>query len=507
MDVSDQRSSVGAVSIPAPSSDVYSAAASSVGLAPLPPADDAAPVYIRGHRVVWDLHHKPWLGGFRHTITGTEYHHACMQFGRPVLVRPQLPQVTRETQAAPTSEATAQTLREAGTQVPRPGVLDECPPGHKPRVLTSALGDYEPTEDYLKRQQAAAVSIQAGVRGMLARTAASTLRAELDEAAAEAAHAAAQASAEAERLRLAEIERRLHPRTAADFQVLYDELAQWVRQETAGVREAGLERDQEVAALAELLDMEASLLQTIDRLKADAAKLNETDRIERTLQRLAAPKRWLMSDGKPVWVETPYTARAAELAELYRGLQLKLPLDQRLDVLLHVKWACKEFDCSLTRDIVGLIDREADLINRSRPSAAIAPLRKRIAAMFLQLIETPSFNPESARLLSFPVELLNRPGTQGIDQAASAMDEYLGAFDAATGLGGTAAASTLPNGKPLVSRAAGGVPADADVTEGPGVGEEDESDEVTPDYLADARRLGYDLPTPAPDAALFTPQR
>lgn len=33
-------------------------------------------------------------------------------------------------------------------------------------------------------------------------------------------------------------------------------------------------------------------------------------------------------------------------------------------MLLHVKFRAKEFDCSLTRELVQLIDREADLINR-----------------------------------------------------------------------------------------------------------------------------------------------
>lgn len=51
--------------------------------------------------------------------------------------------------------------------------------------------------------------------------------------------------------------------------------------------------------------------------------------------------------------------------QLYRGLNLQgLSLEERLDVLLHVKWTVKEFDCALTREIVQLIDREADLLNR-----------------------------------------------------------------------------------------------------------------------------------------------
>ena len=54
--------------------------------------------------------------------------------------------------------------------------------------------------------------------------------------------------------------------------------------------------------------------------------------------------------------------------ELYNGLRLPfLSIDERLDVLLHVKWTVKEFDCNLTRDIVELIDRE---VGKSGPRAA-----------------------------------------------------------------------------------------------------------------------------------------
>ena len=59
-----------------------------------------------------------------------------------------------------------------------------------------------------------------------------------------------------------------------------------------------------------------------------------------------------------VWlqVHTPLTTRAKELMQLYHGLLLPLlTVEERLDVLLHVKWTVKEFDCALTRDIVDLV--------------------------------------------------------------------------------------------------------------------------------------------------------
>jgi len=71
-------------------------------------------------------------------------------------------------------------------------------------------------------------------------------------------------------------------------------------------------------------------------------------------------------DGGVAQVHTPFTARAKELADLYSGLMLQgLGVDERLDVLLHIKWAVTEFKCGLTREMVELIDREATLVSAS----------------------------------------------------------------------------------------------------------------------------------------------
>lgn len=125
---------------------------------------------------------------------------------------------------------------------------------------------------------------------------------------------------------------------------------------------------------------------------------------------MSAPKKWEMQDGTVADVHTPFTTRARELMELYNGLRMAgLSIDERLDVLLHVKWTVKEFDCNLTREIVSLIDREADLLNRGRSDKVLTGLRSRLATLFLHFIETPEFNPEAARFQKVPRELLQRP--------------------------------------------------------------------------------------------------
>ena len=59
----------------------------------------------------------------------------------------------------------------------------------------------------------------------------------------------------------------------------------------------------------------------------------------------------------------------------------------------------QEHDCKLTRDIIELIDREADLLMRGLSESNLEGLRKRIATLFLQYCKNPLFNPEAARLL------------------------------------------------------------------------------------------------------------
>ena len=59
----------------------------------------------------------------------------------------------------------------------------------------------------------------------------------------------------------------------------------------------------------------------------------------------------------------------------------------------------QEHDCKLTKDIVDLIDREADLLMRGTKDSNLTGLRNRISTLFLQYLKTPSFNPQIAKLL------------------------------------------------------------------------------------------------------------
>ena len=335
---------------------------------------------------------KEYLGGYRHKKTGIVYHHATVQTDNEDEGDKKTNKVVSSTQTYRLVTATIQTGREASTQMKRPDLMiDESTDFHM------TPGTYITSEEYMKMKLASIIVIQCHARGYLARKLARRLRHEKIEADLAAENEKQLTIYELERRRKFEIERRMNPKSHEDFTILRKELEAWKAQELMQIRTDPNEDDRHQRMLA-LLNKETKLLQTIDRLKIHAASDNRDVRIATMLSEMSQPKDWALKDGDTLEVHTPFTIRARELMQLYNALRLPLlTMDERLDVLLHVKWTVKEFDCNLTREIVSLVDREADLLNRGRDVQKLINLRKRTANLFLEFIETPEFNPEAER--------------------------------------------------------------------------------------------------------------
>lgn len=345
---------------------------------------------------------KPYLGGYRHKKTGKVYHHASCQSAEFGLL-PQRKNVeclrNRDTQTYETKTRSAQSNREYGTQMKREDLLmdDRGDVVRASRRYFTAAQLLE-----LKRQKTQV--LQCFWRGYLARRRTWGIRQRLYDAQVAEERGADEAGRAASRRRQFEVERRINPRSAKDFELLYNELEAWRAKEMERVRAIPDATPGDVkAAMSDVLAKETKALQTIDRLKAQAAKEGKARRVERVMELMALPKKWEAGDGELQEVHTPFTTRAQELRDLYRGLATdRLPPDERLQILLNVKWTVQEFACPLTHDIVELCDREADLLNRGRNEKSLEGLRKRTETLFQQFIETPDFNPESTRFLKVP---------------------------------------------------------------------------------------------------------
>jgi hypothetical protein len=194
----------------------------------------------------------------------------------------------------------------------------------------------------------------------------------------------------------------MHPKAAEDFAKLYTDLDLWRSTEVAKIKEAHGPGEGRRLALGELLTKETKALQAIQRLKALASKEHSSDKTLRFLEKLAKPQRWQLSSGTAALVETPHTLKAAELLELYRALcDPVTSVHDRLDILDRAEAAVSPHPAPLTSDICDLLDRERDLLARSRPLQSMASLHTRITTLFLQFAEDPRYNQRAADFVQY----------------------------------------------------------------------------------------------------------
>lgn len=378
------------------------------GEAPL--SSERTPEQIVFVQIIKDnLHHpKPFLGGFRHKYFGTLYHHGATQTARKKK-KAESVKFHRETQTIQIVSRSQQTNRERGTQMERSDLVQD----HSNDGIIMSR-PYFTADELEALRENKAKEIQCFLRQCFAWRRVRRLReTKAEQVSSEIAAAEAQRAKDAAEHAL-QIQRRMHPRTRQDFAVLFAELEAWRLHETQRIKESGLSADEISIALQELLNKEVKLLQTIDRLKITAARENKWTRTISNLESMSSPKEWCSREGDLIEVETPFTLRAKELVDLYNGLCLRgLSRAQRVDVLLHVKYTVKEFDCELSREIVELIKREEDLLRRQRSEQSLENCRKRLQNLFLHFVNTPTFNPEAQNFQRVADPALNVAGAAG----------------------------------------------------------------------------------------------
>ncbi|ORX54713.1 hypothetical protein BCR36DRAFT_581599, partial [Piromyces finnis] len=336
---------------------------------------------------------KPYLGGYRNKITNVEYFHASTQTTTPQEKRAMGygPRFHRDTQTYFWKNRYSQSVRDHSTQMSKPGCYISS--NHDKIIYPKK---YITAEERLNFITENVIKIQCFFRKCKAIRIANELRKERDEFIKMKNEKERKRQELLERKRKKEIQSRLHPRTTNDFEILYNGLEAWRIKERDKINNANYPEPIRLAALANLLDQEAILIQKIDKLKQDANIENHERNINNLLNEMSSPKKWQTKKGI-VEVDTPSIIRARELKEIYQALNLNnISIDERLKVLLQVKYTVKEFDCALSREIIKLIDREGDLISRGREPKSLEGLRKRISNLFLQFIKTPEFNPEAA---------------------------------------------------------------------------------------------------------------
>ena len=164
---------------------------------------------------------KAFLGGYRSRKTAIEYHHASSQTDpapRSAGADDAHQKFHRETQTAVLQTRSQQAVREAGTQMPR---------GHLKAEDSDTILRPLPYFDsgmVASLRLEKAIDLQRYTRGWFARTAAAALRRAQALAAAESMAEEEKQKYEAEQRHKLEIQRRMHPHSYEDFEILYNEV-------------------------------------------------------------------------------------------------------------------------------------------------------------------------------------------------------------------------------------------------------------------------------------------
>ena len=147
-------------------------------------------------------------------------------------------------------------------------------------------------------------------------------------------------------------------------------------------------------------------METIERLKISAKKENNSEKIEQFLAKMSSDKLYKRYDGKTIKVSTVYTRTAEKLEEQFKKLNSSDSVDVRLLNLNSFKELMENYkrmnSCTLIDDIIALIEREADMLNRGRPDSSLEGLRQRLNSLYLNFIEIPIFNFEAADYQKIP---------------------------------------------------------------------------------------------------------
>ncbi|XP_022248708.1 IQ and ubiquitin-like domain-containing protein [Limulus polyphemus] len=336
---------------------------------------------------------KPFLGGYRHKLTGVEYHHSSTQTIPKSKPDKGIETFSRDTQTTKLNHQQQQTNKDVYTQVER---SDVYLPSQSDKILVPRK-PYITIDEIQQKLLDKVVLIQKYWRRWIARRFVRELREALQKKKKWEEDQKLMHQRMLDQALEDEYRRKLNPRRKTDFELLFSALDQWRNEqvETIERTKSGAERK---AALCDVTDMEMDYIAIINCQRQAANVINRQHNNQKFLQKVAAPKRWIGKKGV-VEVDTVGTLKAGELRDMNYNLSLHhLTRDERMAVLLSLKHTIKEQDCQLTRELTTLVDRELDLLVRGTDKKYLTGLRQCIMDLFWQYARQPAFNPEVALL-------------------------------------------------------------------------------------------------------------
>ncbi|XP_045604298.2 IQ motif and ubiquitin-like domain-containing protein [Procambarus clarkii] len=333
--------------------------------------------------VEWAAGYKPWLGGYRHKLSGLQYHDAATQTIPPARATPG--QVTRSTQTVRACGRGCQTRRAAHTQT-----THFHPLLHAPTLVLITPRPYSPTRRY---DLAKILAIQRVVRGWLARRRLRALRQarESERVAVEPSETSRSSSVLSDSTTTTEQHKALRP--VVPMTDLYARLENWRRTQVSQVNDT-LTGKQRRRALVALLEKETELLRSLEAHRALRSARRRNAAVALFLHEVSRAQVWEVGGavGGGVEVETPDTQPIRILAALASALQQDATTEVRTQQLNQLCQTVEQYYPSrddgprtlrAAADLRSLARRGVELLSRGTSDNRLRGLRKRLNSLII----------------------------------------------------------------------------------------------------------------------------
>ncbi|KAL6264440.1 hypothetical protein P5V15_004549 [Pogonomyrmex californicus] len=330
---------------------------------------------------------KPFLGGWRNTVTGLIYHNASTQTHNNRTK-------SRITQTVAIVDAITDVIHDQAVQVVE---AIQFLPDARDKIITpgiSSFGTTTLTEEVKSSCQDnnkihdSVVKIQRCYRAYRARTAARVNdfkvtnipqrdRTNVFE------HAGYSQALSNYNSTDFVILNRCPPRTRSDFESLYNLLDRWRILEA---EKTNLLNSSKIAACSLILSKEIELLRAIDSMKTAVRLRYKEQKRQRFLDELSRPVTWQDSRSQPILVDTLRVQRARQHRNVYASLANEnLTVPERVDLLHNLKHIVGMHTCNQSYELVYLIDQELDLLMCHVERSKLNWLRNRLKLSYLKL--------------------------------------------------------------------------------------------------------------------------
>ncbi|XP_055936588.1 IQ and ubiquitin-like domain-containing protein [Argiope bruennichi] len=332
---------------------------------------------------------KPFLGGYRNKLTGQIFHHAFTQTRPSPWKYEFVLRFNRDAQTVEMKDKSQQTPKDASTQVQARNIYLSIENDKILETTNNYIYADEIKKEYLNK----IITLQKYIRSWLA----------FRELLRRKKKALLQILWDKEQIKIKRKEdadwlqnlekRKLNPKTADDFRLIFSDLQKWLNSETKSISEVRSGADCK-AAMWLLVNSEVARIEDVNKKKDKFEHEQYIQRREKFLEKAAKSKMWKASNDT-AQVHTGTTLRATYLHDLYQTLSTKyISVQDRVDALKNLKAILKPYHSKLTDNLIQLANREIDLHIRGIKNVHLEGLQNRIRNLFWQFAKKPVYNPE-----------------------------------------------------------------------------------------------------------------